>query len=169
MKKIFLLLIICILSVHIQAQVYDEPIDSTEHYNLRLYAQSARIPASILNDDKITIDSVMYSLIVWVDTLQNVIVTDTSITPTHMVLKISNYASGSAAFTTTATTCTVTIAGADTLTEADDIFLLTPYGSTISANDVLSYTVLGDNQIIVARPSSGTSGLKFKWRWIRRY
>lgn len=168
MKKIFLLLTICILSVQIQAQVYDEPIDSTEHYNLRLYAQSARIPAEILNDDKITLDSVIYSLIVWVDTLQHVVVTDTNITSTHMVLKISNYASGSDAFTTTATTCTVTVAGADTLTEDNDIFLLQPYGTT-NANDVLGYTVLGDNQIIVNRPASGTSGLKFKWRWIRRY
>jgi len=168
MKKIFLLLIICILSVNIQAQVYDEPIDSTTHYNLRLYAQSARIPADILNDDKETIDSVMYSLIVWTDTLQHVVVTDTGITSTHLVFKISNYASGSDAFTTTATTCTVTVAGADTLTEADDIFLLTPYGVP-NANDVLGYTVLGDNQIIVNRPASGSSGLKFKWRWIRRY
>lgn len=168
MKKIFLLLTICILSVQIQAQVYDEPIDSTEHYNLRLYAQSARVPAEILNDDKVTIDSVMYSLIVWVDTLQNVVVVDTSITTTHLVLKISNYASGSDAFVTTATVDTFTVLGADTLTEADDIFLLQPYGTT-NANDVLGYTVLGDNQIIVNRPASGSSGLKYKWRWIRRY
>ena len=90
MKKIFLLLTICILSVNIQAQVYDEPIDSTTHYNLRLYAQSARVPATILNDDKETIDSVMYSLIVWTDTLQFVVVLDTKVTSTHLTFKISN-------------------------------------------------------------------------------
>lgn len=168
MKKILSLLIV-LVSLQVQAQVYDDPIDSTTHYNLRLYAQSARIPAAILNDDKETIDSVMYSLIVWIDSLQYIMILDTNITDTHLTFKMSNYASGSNAFTTTATTDTITIAGADTLTEADDLFLLQPYGSTISSNDVLSYVVYGDNKIIVYRPSSGTSGLKYKWRWIKRY
>lgn len=165
--KIFLLLIICIASFQVKAQVYDDPIDSTAHYNLRLYAQSARIPASILNDDKIMIDSVLYSLIVWTDSVQYVVVLDTNISSTNLVLKLSNYATGSAVFTTTATTCTVSVAGADTLTEAGDIFMVTPYGTT-NANDVLSYTV-SDTDIIVSRPASGTSGLKFKWYWIKRY
>lgn len=169
MKKLFLLLTICILSIQIQAQVYDEPIDSTEHYNFRLYAQSARVPAEILNDDKIAMDSLIYSLIVWTDSVQFVTVLDTNVTSTHLTLKISNYATGSDSFVTTATTDTVTITGADTLMEAEDIFLIQAYGATISSNDVLSYTVLGDNQIVIRRPSSGTSGLKYKWRWIRRY
>ena len=169
MKKLFLLLTICILSVNIQAQVYDEPIDSTTHYNLRLYAQSAQIPAEILNDDKNTIDSVMYSLIVWTDSTQFVTVLDTNITTTgHLTLKISNYASGSDSFVTTATADTFTVSGADTLTEADDIFLIQPYG-TPNANDVLGYSVLGDDKVIVTRPASGSSGLKYKWRWIKRY
>ena len=167
MKKLFLLLTICILSVNIKAQVYDEPIDSTTHYNLRLYEQSARVPAEILNDDKETIDSVMYSLIVWTDSLQYIMVVDTNVTKTHLTFKISNYATGSAAFTTTATTCSVVVAGADTLDEDNDIFLLTPYGTT-NANDVLGYTVSVDT-LIVNRPASGSSGLKFKWRWIKRY
>lgn len=168
MKKLFMLLTICVITIQIHAQVYDEPIDSTTHYRLRLYAQSARVPADILNDDKKTIDSVLYSLIVFTDTLQHVIVYDTNITDTHLTFKISNYATGSAAFTTTATTCTLTIVGADSLSENGDVFLLQPYGIT-NANDVLGYSVLNNNQIVVNRPASGTSDLKFKWRWIRRY
>lgn len=164
-----ILTIILFFAIDSNAQVYDEPIDSTTHYNLRLYAQSARIPAAILNDDKITLDSVLYSLIVWTDTLQYVTVVDTAITKTHLTFKTSKYATGSGQFTTTATTCTLTIAGANTLTETGDVFLLQPYGSSITSNDVLSYVVYDNNKIIVYRPASGTADLKFKWRWIRRY
>jgi hypothetical protein len=169
MKKIFLLLTILIITVQIQAQVYDEPIDSTAHYHLRHYAQSARIPASILNDDKTTIDSVMYSLIVWVDSTQYQLVLDTAITTTgHLTFKVSNYATGTDTFTTTAEHDTVVIAGADSLGETSDLFFLQPYGSSITSNDVLSYTVNYDT-LFVHRPASGTSALKFKWRWIKRH
>jgi len=167
MKKLFLLLIF--FAATAAAQVFDEPIDSTEHYAFRLYAQSARVPYTILNEDKEKIDSLIYALIVWTDTLQLALVTDAEITSTpHYVLKISNYATGIDTFTTTLTADTVTLA-VDTLEVGLDVFFVTAYGTSITANDVFAVSILAPNKIIVTRPSSGTSGLIYHWRWIRRY
>ncbi len=169
-KKIFLLLVIMVGIV--TAQVFDNPIDSTKHYSLRLYAQSARSSAAVLNADKETIDSVLYSLIIWTDTLQFVCVTDTSVIkadstdPPALVLKISNYSNGERAFTGTAILDSIVFT--DSVKETSDVILLTPYSSTITSNDILSYTVLG-KKAYVHRPSGGTSGLKYVWRRIKRY
>jgi len=165
MKKLFFLLFL--VAGIIQAQSFANPISTTKHYHFRQYAQDVRVPATVLNGDKAAQDSIIYSLIVYVDTSQFVMKTDTTVSDSGLVLKISNYACGSSAFTTTATVdSSVTLA--KTLSESNDIFLLTPYGTSITSNDVLCYSVNG-HKLIVRRPSSGTSGLKYKWRWIRRY
>ena len=164
MKKIILLFTLLFVS-YTAAQVYDLPYGSTSHYKLRLYNQSARSSATVLNNDKKTIDSVLYSLIVYTDTLQFTMVSDISIHPTQLVFKISDYATGMRSFTTTSQIDSVTFSQA--MDDSLDVFLLTPYGSTISANDVLSYTISG-TKLYVHRPSSGTSGLKYVWRRIKR-
>lgn len=171
MKNIKIILaIIFLLSINLVGQVFDEPLDSTSHYNFRLYKQSARVPNTILNEDKEKIDSLIYDLIVWTDSVQFVLIVDTNITTTpHLVLKISNYATGIDTFTTTATVDTIILAGADTLNSVVDLFWLQPYGTTITSNDVLGYYVIDPDTLIVIRPASGTSGLVYVWRWIKRY
>jgi|GEM_PF-2589780 hypothetical protein len=169
MKKLLFLFAFLTLAVSIKAQVFDSPYDSTSHYHLRLYNQSARSSAIILNQDKFTIDSVLYSLIVYLDSTQFVIISDTSVSQLGLVLKVSNYASGTSSFVTTATTDTVTIPGMTLADSAKSYFFLTPVGSAITSNDVLAYYFLSGTQIVVIRPASGTSGLKFVWRWQRRY
>jgi hypothetical protein len=176
MKKLFIITwIITIyflvgLFTNTYSQVFDEPIDSTDNYSFRLYAQSARVPYTVLNEDKEKIDSLIYALIVWTDTTQLILVTDADITATgHYVLKISNYSTGIDTFTTTLTADTFTVSGVDTLTALTDLFWITAYGAAISANDVFVYSILSPNKVIVTRPASGTSGLVYNWRWIRRY
>lgn len=168
MKKLFLFFFL-VFAANAAAQVFDEPIDSTTHYAFRLYAQSARVPYTILNEDKEKIDSLIYALIVWTDTLQYQLVTDAEITSTgHYVLKTSNYASGIDTFTTTLTADTITLS-VDTLDVGTDVFWITAYGTSITANDVFATSILSPNKLIVTRPASGTSGLIYHWRWIRRY
>lgn len=151
------------------SQVFDEPIDSTEHYNLRLYAQSARIPAEILNEDKKIIDSVLYSLITYTDTLQFIMVYDSSVSTQGLTFKISNYSNGISSFSGTNTEDTFTVSGTDTLDIEKDLFFLQPIGNTITTNDVLSYYFLIPDKVIVKRLASGTTDLKYSWRWIKRY
>jgi len=165
MKTLFFFLIISSFSI---AQVFDEPIDSTEHYAFRLYAQSARVPAEILNEDKEKIDSLIYALIVWTDTLQLIMVSDLELHPTQLALKISNYATGIDSFVTTATADTFTVQ-VDTLEAGVDYFFIQAYGDAISANDQFAFSIISPNKVRVVRPASGTSGLKYIWRWIRRY
>lgn len=169
MKKLILFFFF-LFAASAASQVFDEPIDSTINYKFRLYAQSARVPNTILNEDKEKIDSLIYALIVYTDTLQFIMIADPEIAPTgHLVLKISNYATGTAAFTSTLQQDTFTVAGVDTLDADYDYFWIQPYGSSVNANDVLSYTILSPNQVIVYRPASGTSALPYRWRMIRRY
>lgn len=167
MKKLIILFFL-VFAVNAAAQVFDEPIDSTTNYAFRLYAQSARVPFTILNEDKEKIDSLIYALIVWTDSTQFIMVVDTNVTTTpHLVLKISNYSTGTDTFTTTLTADTVDLI-ADTLILGQDIFWINAYG-TVNANDVLSYSFTSDNNLIVTRPASGTSALIYSWRWIKRY
>lgn len=165
MKKIFFLILFS-AALQIQAQVWDNPIGTTTHYNLRKYAQSAHVPNTVLNNDKDTIDSVLFSLIAAIDSLQFVLVSDTSLSHLHLILKVSNYASGTRTFVTTSQLDSVSMPV--TVSDTTDIFLLTAYGASITSNDVLSYTLVG-TKLFVHRPASGTSGLKYVWRWIRRY
>lgn len=65
---------------------------------------------------------------------------------------------GIASFTTTATTCTVTVAGL----AAGDVVQVTPLGATYNVNDILFVTV-ESGQFIVTRNAGGTSGLSFNW------
>lgn len=160
-----------LISISLYAQVYDEPIDSTIHYGLRLYEQGAKVPASILNEDKMTIDSVLYSLIVYTDTLQFIMVIDTAISNDLLTFKISNYSNGISSFSGTLTTDTFTIQGnvSDTLQISKDLIFLQPIGNSITANDILSYSFLPPRSVLVTRLASGTSNLQYSWRWIRRY
>jgi hypothetical protein len=168
MKKLFFLLFL--FAATAAAQVFDEPIDSTSHYAFRLYAQSARVPNTILNEDKEKIDSLIYALIVWVDSSQLILISDPEIAPSpHLVLKISNYATGLDQFSGTLTADTFTVAGTDTLVVGEDLFWIQPYSATITSNDIMAYTILSPNKVRVVRPASGTSGLLYRWRWIRRY
>lgn len=177
MKKLFvfnwiltLWFLVSLFSPVIHAQVFDEPIDSTTRYAFRLYAQSARVPYTILNEDKEKIDSLIYALIVWTDTTQLILVTDADITSTgHYVLKISNHSTGIDTFTTTLTADTFTVSGVDTLVAGQDLFWINASGAAISANDVFVTAILSPNKVIVTRPASGTSGIIYNWRWIRRY
>jgi len=165
---LFILVVSFLFTLEVSAQVYDDPIDSTTHYNLRQYAQSAQVPAEILNEDKSIIDSVLYSLITTADSLDFVLVSDTSYSTEFLVLKISNYANGWSSFSGTNTTDTFTVSGGG-LDSATTLFWLQPNGTAITSNDVLVYNVLTDSTVIVTRPASGTSGLKYTWRIIRRY
>jgi len=168
MKKIIFFCLI--LAATAAAQVFDEPIDSTDHYAFRLYAQSARVPNTILNEDKSKMDSLIYALIVWVDSSQHILIADPEIAPTgHLVFKTSNYATGFDQFTSTLTADTFTVTGTDTLEVNRDVFLFAPYSATITSNDVIAYTILSPNKVRAVRPASGTSGLLYRWRWIRRY
>lgn len=166
-----ILLFLILLTIPISAQVFDEPIDSTTHYNLRLYSQGARVPAAVLNEDKMIIDSVLYSLIVYTDTLHFIMVLDTNISSNLLTFKISNYSNGISSFSGTNTTDTFTVGGSatDTLKIDKDLFWLQPIGNTITSNDVLSYSILEPRSVIVTRPESGTANLSYAWRWIRRY
>lgn len=167
MKKLIFLLIL--FSFTAFSQVFDEPIDSTKHYNLRLYAQSARIPAEILNEDKQIIDSVLYSLIVYTDSLQFIMVYDSAVTTNGLTFKISNYSNGIDAFSGTSETDTFTVASNDTLNLSKDLFFIQPYGNSITANDILTYYFIVPNSVVVQRLSGGTNNLPYVWRWIRRY
>jgi hypothetical protein len=69
---------------------------------------------------------------------------------------------GSGSFSTTDTADTLLISGALTT----DFYFLTPRGSTITSNDVLSATAKTDT-LIVSRPASGTSGLGYNYFRIR--
>lgn len=167
MKKTIILLIL--INFAAISQVFDEPIDSTTHYNLRLYAQSARIPAAILNEDKQIIDSVLYSLIVYTDTLQFIMVLDTAVSAEGLTFKISNYSNGISSFSGTNIEDTFTVSGSDTLKVDKDLFFLQPLGNTINANDILTYYFLAPRSVVVKRLTGGTTDLNYSWRWIKRY
>ena len=167
MKKTIILIIL--INFAAISQVFDEPIDSTKHYNLRLYAQGARVPAAILNEDKQIIDSVLYSLIVYTDTLQFIMVSDTAVSKEGLTFKISNYSNGISSFSGTNEEDTFTVSGTDTLDINKDLFFLQPLGNTISANDVLTYYFLIPRSVVVKRLSGGTNNLNYSWRWIKRY
>ena len=155
MKKLIFIFFL-ILTVKSFGQVYDSPIDSTLHYHLRLYAQSARSSATVLNQDKVTLDSVIYSLIVYTYQDQLIIKNDT--------LVISDSASGQHAFTTTATSDSVAVYGMT----ASDVIVLTPQGTSYNVNDLL-YVNEHTGYFKVYRNSGGTSGLSYNWIWIKRY
>ena len=155
MKKILFMLLIA--AGTICAQVFDNPIGLSKHYGLRYYAQSAHVPNTVLNNDKNTIDSVMYSEIVYVDSTQFVI-KDT-------VLMISNRSNGTHSFTTTSNIDSVFI---DSTFKATDNVFLQPLGTSYNVNDIL-FLYKKKYKIIVYRNSGGTSGLSYEWYWIKRY
>jgi hypothetical protein len=155
MKKL-LLITILLISAKCYSQVFDEPYDSTTHYKLRLYEQGARSSAIVLNNDKRTIDSVLYSLITYTDPNQFVILNDS-------ILTFAEGFSGIGTFSGTDAQVTVTLDSIST----GDVVLLTPIGGTHNANDLLRVSVT-NGSFTVTRGSSGTSGLTFFYIWIRR-
>lgn len=170
MKKFLALLFI--FSSVVFSQVFDPPIDSTAWYNFRLYDQKDHVPNTILNEDKENIDKTLHSLIVVTDTLQYTMVKDTALTSfidtNLLVFKVSNYATGYGKFTGTEQADTIIFPVV--LTDTTDIILINPFSASVSANDVLSpHPINGTDTLIIYRPASGTSGLDYVWRWIRRY
>jgi hypothetical protein len=157
MKKL-LLITILLISAKCYSQVFDEPYDSTTHYKLRLYEQGARSSAIVLNNDKRTIDSVLYSLIVYTDPNQFVILNDS-------LLTFATSFSGIGSFSGTAATAAVTIDSMKT----GDIVVVTPISGTYNVNDLLSVTVTDGSFTVTRNSSGGTSGLQFNWIWIRKY
>ena len=110
----------------------------------------------MLNQDKVTLDSVIYSLIVYTYQDQLIIKNDT--------LVISDSASGQHAFTTTATSDSVAVYGMT----ASDVIVLTSQGTSYNVNDLL-YVNEHTGYFKVYRNSGGTSGLAYNWIWIKRY
>jgi hypothetical protein len=133
----------------------DAPSGYTEHYGLRKYAENANPSADSLNQNWTDVDETLYDLIVSTDEDQLAILDD--------VLTFSDSLSGIGTFTTTATTCTVTVSDMSD----DDVVMLTPIGTAYDADDMLKVSV-GNGSFIVTRNSSGTSGLEFFYLWIKK-
>ena len=154
MKTLQLFSILFILfTLSIFAQ--DAPSGRTIHYQIRMWAENANPSSDSLNQNWIDIDQTLYDLIVVVDSSQMIIENDS--------LKFSPYMASTDTFTTTATTCTTTVANMT----PDDIVVCTPRGTTYDADDALKVSV-GTGQFIVTRNSSGTSGLVYNYIWIKR-
>ena len=155
MKKIILALLLFVIFIPgLYGQ--DDPSGHTEHYSLRKWAENANPSADSLNANWDDIDSVLYDLIVSIDSNHFKIEDDE--------LKLSDTMAGTDAFTTTATTCTVAVSGM----EEGDVVVLTPVSNAFDADDQLSVTV-EEGQFIVTRNSDGTSDLEFNWIWIKKY
>ena len=165
MKKILLMLLIAVSFAYGQKKGstatpysvdgWDSPADSTEYYNLAIF-QLLSNPGGWVNRNTKAIDSLFNALIVYTDTSQ-MIVEDEQ-------LRFSNYMSGHGQFDGDVQYDTVSVIGVDSL----DVITVTAREAILTANDLLSIKV-EDNKIIIQRPASGTSGLKYNWVWIRKY
>lgn len=105
---------------------------------------------------KAQLDSALATFYTYTDTKQLIVKHDTLI--------ISDTASGLASFDTTATSDSIAITGIDSL----DVVVVTPHGQTYNINDVL-FVDEHTGYFKVYRNSSGTSGLKYSYIWIRKY
>lgn len=169
MKRIFLLIFILVLiGSGTSAQTkkgstatpystlgWDAPVEYSQYYGLYIYRLLSN-PGGWVNKQTVRIDSLFNELIVFTDTTQLNIQNDT--------LRISNYAAGQNSFSGTAQYDTTLVSGIDSL----DVVVVSVRESIPTANDLLGVKVIA-GKIIVMRPSSGTSGLKYNWYWIRKY
>ena len=134
---------------------WDSPADSTQYYELAIF-QLLSNPGGWINRNTRAIDSLLNALVVFIDSSQMVLQDDT--------LRFSNYMSGQGAFSGTVQYDTIDIVGIDSL----DAVVVSAREAVLTANDLLSVKVI-DDKIIIQRPASGTSGLKYNWIWIRKY
>lgn len=134
---------------------WDAPYGYTTHYGLPIYTLLSN-PGGWINKSQKAVDSLLYALVVYTDQKQLYIRSDT--------LVISDSLSFQGAFTGTAQYDTTVVPGADSL----DVVCATAREAVLTANDLLSVYVKQDT-VIVARPASGTSGLKYNAIWIRKY
>jgi hypothetical protein len=165
MKKllfIFFTMIVLSISSYAQGSVatpydtlgWDPPQEYTDWYSLRIF-QLLSNPGGGYNRNMRDIDSLMYELVVYTDSTQLVIENDT--------LVFADNLSGQNAFTTTAEYDTVLVSGLDSL----DVVVVNAREAVPSANDRLGVFLKPDT-LIVGRASSGTSGLKYNWVWIKK-
>ena len=165
MKKILLMLLIAVSFAYGQKKGstatpysvdgWDSPADSTEYYNLAIF-QLLSNPGGWINRNTRAIDSLFNALVVFIDTSQLALQDDT--------LRFSNYMSGQGQFNDDAQYDTVNVIGIDSL----DVVTVSAREAVLTANDLLSVKIV-DDKIIIQRPASGTSGLKYNWIWIRKY
>lgn len=163
MKKLLFILILLTELIYGQGTTvtpYDTtgwsaPWGYTQYYRFYIFTLLTN-PGGRGNLNTRKIDSLFNKLIVFTDTTQLSINNDT--------LKISDYATGHGVFDTTAQTDTVTVTGID----SSDVVVVTVREQAPGANDLLGVKVIA-GKFIVMRPSSGTSGLKYNWYWIRKY
>ncbi len=133
---------------------WDTVYGYTPYYLLPIYRLLSN-PGGWININQRMIDSLFNKLIVLVDSLEFEIINDS--------LRNARLSWGKSAFSTTDQSVEVTRQGM----KATDLVIVQPEGTTITSNDVLS-VVPGVNKFTVYRPASGTSGLTFSWRWIRK-
>ena len=164
MKKILFILLIAVSFTYGQNRStatpysisgWDDPADSTQFYKLAIF-QLLSNPGGWINRNTRAIDSLLNALIVFIDTSQMALEDDT--------LKFSNYMSGQGQFNDDAQYDTVNVIGIDSL----DVVVVSARETVLTANDLLSVKLI-DDKIIIQRPASGTSGLKYNWIWIRKY
>jgi len=134
---------------------WDAPTAYTTWYSLRIFELLSN-PGGGYNRNMRDIDSLLYELVVYTDSLQLYIQNDT--------LKHASYMSGQSAFTGTEQYDTVTITGID----SSDVVVVSVREAVPAAEDILGVTVQS-GQIICNRQAAGTSGLKWNWIWIRKY
>lgn len=163
LRSIVLILILFNVGVQAQGSVvtpydsvgWDAAAEYTSHYGLRIFELLSN-PGGLPNRNMRDIDSLMYELVVYTDSVQLEIENDT--------LKFSNSMSGMSAFTGTEQYDTVLVSGLD----SSDVVVVSPRENVPGANDILGARCLTDT-LICQRPASGTSGLKWNWIWIRKY
>jgi hypothetical protein len=165
-KTLIIIILFCSISVFAQRKVgsvatpysttgWDLPADSTTYYNLFVSTLMTN-PGGYLNLNWVKIDSLLNELIVLTDLKQLWIVNDS--------LRFSDSLSWHGQFSTTSQYDTTVVPGADSL----DVVVVSVRENIPSANDLLSVKVITDT-VIVQRPASGTSGLKYNCIWIRKY
>jgi len=131
------------------------PAEYTQYYNLAVFTLLSN-PGGWINKNTAKIDSLLDALVVYTDTSQLSIVTDT--------LKFATRMSGKGAFTDTASVDTISLAGVGT----NDIIVATPvWGGVYNANDVL-YVLAGVDEFYVFRNTGGSSALSYNWIWMHK-
>lgn len=168
-KKLIVLIFISFMYLHGQGSTstpYDTtgwsiPQAYTTHYSLPVYRLLSN-PGGWINLSQVKTDSLLYALVVFTDTCQMAIISDT--------LRLSPYISGQHYFAGTAQYDTIKLS-TDTVhiyMDSLDVVVASVRETIPTVNDILSVKVL-NNKFVVQRPASGTTNLKYNWIWIRKY
>lgn len=134
---------------------WSPPAGYSPNYGLYYYTLLSN-PGGRINLNTQKTDSLLNALVVFTDTKQLLIKNDT--------LVISDTASGFHSFTSTDSVDSVAISGFD----STDVVVLTPIEAGYNVNDIL-FLDPHNGYFKVWRNSSGTSGLKYNYVWIKRY